>query len=93
MAEHIPPLTRCSLSISPILYPFNLSCLIHGYKVVTLCERQMKMVLGAIPLKIVQNDLVMTIYSTLIHGEDIACLPDLVRFVMMEEQTPEYSFC
>ena len=60
---------------------------------VTLCERQMKMVLGAIPLKIVQNDLVMTIYSTLINGENIACLPNLVHFVMMEEQTPEYSFC
>ena len=81
------------MSPRPILYPFNLSCLMHGYKVVTLCERQMKMVLGAIPLKIVQNDLVITIYSTLIHGKDIACLPDLVRFVMMEEQTPEYSFC
>ena len=78
---------------SPILYPFNLSCLIHGYKVVTLREQQMKMVLGSILLKIVQNALIMTIYSTLIHGDDIACLPDLVRFVMMEEQTPEYSFC
>ena len=45
------------------------------------------------PLTIVQNDLVMKMYTTLVHGEDIACLPDLVSFVMMEQKTPEFSFC
>ena len=61
--------------------------------VATLCEWQMKMVLATKPLKIVQNDLVMKIYTTLVHGEDIACLPDLVSFVMMKPKTPEFSFC